>query len=447
MHGEWSSRWVFILAATGSAVGLGNIWRFPYVTGENGGGAFVLIYLLCVAAVGLPIMMAETLIGRRGRQSPINSLKTLAKEEGLSSNWQFLGWLGVLAGFIVLSFYSVVAGWAVAYIFYVGGGAFAEASVDMSGAQFDALTGSAWRMLGWHSLFMLTTVVIVARGVKGGLEQAVKWLMPALFVLLVVVVGYAMSIGDVGAAIDYLFTPDFSQVTRSSVLAALGQAFFSLSLGMGAIMIYGSYLPASASIPKTIGLVAICDTLVALLAGLAIFPLVFGFGLEPGSGAGLVFVSLTIAFGHMPGGQVFGALFFALLSVAALTSAISLLEPIAAWLVEAMHWSRRRASSVAGLGAWLLGVGSLLSFNYWSHIKPFGRNFFEWSEFLSTTVMLPVGGLLVATFAGWRMSRASTLDELGLPPGVFYSAWRFLVRIVAPLGVLVILLNSLDVIG
>ena len=445
IHGQWSSRWVFILAATGSAVGLGNIWRFPYVTGENGGGAFVLIYLLCVAAVGVPIMMAETLIGRRGRQSPINSMRALAREEGLNSSWHYLGWLGVAAGFLILSFYSVVAGWSVAYIFYVGGGVFTDATVEVSGAQFEALTGSAWRLLGWHSLFIIMTAFIVARGVQGGLEKAVKWLMPVLFVLLVVIVGYAIATGDFGAAVSYLFEPDFSEVTGASVLAALGQAFFSLSLGMGAIMIYGSYLPAESSIPRTVGMVALCDTLVAMLAGLAIFPLVFGFGLEPGSGPGLVFVTLTIAFGHMPGGQFFGALFFVLLAVAAWTSAISILEPVVAWQVESLNWSRRRASIFGGLGAWLLGIGSLLSFNYWADIKFMGRNFFNWCEFLSTTVMLPAGGLLIAIFAGWRMARESTVDELGISDGFLYSTWRLLVRVVAPIGVIAIFLNALGV--
>ncbi len=447
IHGQWSSRWVFILAATGSAIGLGNIWRFPYITGENGGGAFVLIYLLCVAAVGIPIMMAETLIGRRGRRSPINSMRALAEEEGLSSNWRYLGWLGVAAGFLILSFYSVVAGWSVAYIFYVGGGVFADATVEASGAQFEALTGSAWRLLGWHSLFMVMTAFVVARGVQGGLEKAAKWLMPALFVLLIVIVAYAIATGDIGGAISYLFEPDFSEVTGASVMAALGQAFFSLSLGMGAIMIYGSYLPADSSIPRTIGAVAVCDTFVAMLAGLAIFPLVFGFGLEPGSGPGLVFVTLTIAFGHMPAGQLFGALFFVLLTVAAWTSAISLLEPVVAWLVESFRWSRRRASAFAGFGAWLLGVGSLLSFNHWSDVELMGRNFFSWCEFLSTTAMLPAGGLLIAIFAGWRMARGSTVDELGIGDGILYSTWRLLVQVVAPIGVIAIFLNALGVFG
>ena len=444
IHGQWSSRWVFILAATGSAVGLGNIWRFPYVTGENGGGAFVLIYLLCVAAVGIPIMIGETLIGRRGRQSPINSMRSLALDEGLSPNWRFLGWLGVMAGFVILSFYSVVAGWSVAYVFYVGGGAFAGIDAAASAALFESFTGSAWRLIGWHSLFMVMTGIIVARGVSGGLEQAVKWLMPALFVLLLVVVGYAMSTGDFGAAVNYLFAPDFSKVTGESVLAALGQAFFSLSLGMGAVMIYGSYLPADTSIPRTIGLVAICDTVVAMLAGLAIFPIVFGFGLEPGSGPGLVFVSLTIAFGHMPFGQLFGALFFVLLTVAALTSAISILEPMVAWLVESFKWSRVKASFASGLSAWVLGIGSALSFNQWADLQLAGKTFFDWCEFLSTTVMLPLGGLLVAIFVGWRISRQATLEELGMADGTIYRTWRVLVQVVAPVGVLLIFGNALQ---
>lgn len=445
IHGQWSSRWVFFLAATGSAVGLGNIWRFPYVTGENGGGAFVIIYLLCVAAVGIPIMMAETLIGRRGRQSPINTMRLLAEDEGLSSKWHYVGWMGVVAGFLILSFYSVVAGWSVAYIFYVGSGVFAQTTVEASAAQFTALTDSAWELLGWHTLFMIMTVVVIARGVQGGIEQAVKWLMPALFVLLLTVVGYAIATGDFSGAISYLFKPDFSEVTANSVLAALGQAFFSLSLGMGAIMIYGSYLPADASIPRTVVAVAVCDTVVALLAGLAIFPIVFAFGLEPNGGPGLVFVTLTIAFGHMPGGQIFGALFFVLLTVAAWTSAISILEPIVAWLIESSGWSRRRASVSAGLGAWVLGIGALLSFNYWAEFTLLGKTFFDWCEFLTTSVMLPAGGLLIAIFAGWRMSRASTMEELGLSDGAIYSTWRFLVQVVAPIGVLAIFVNVLVV--
>lgn len=443
IHGQWSSRWVFILAATGSAVGLGNIWRFPYVTGENGGGAFVLIYFACVLLVGLPIMIAEILLGRRGRRSPINAMRVLAEDEGRSPAWRYLGWMGVLAGFLILSFYSVVAGWSLAYVWFLASGTFEGATVSVSQGTFEALTGSAAQLLLWHSLFMGLTMVVVARGVRGGLEQAVRYLMPALFVLLVVMVGYAIASGDFAGALRYLFEPDFSEVTGSSVLTALGQAFFSLSLGMGAIMIYGSYLPADTSIPGTGFIIAIADTLVAVLAGLAIFPIVFGYGLEPGQGPGLVFITLTIAFGHMPFGQLFGALFFVLLSVAAWTSAISLLEPVVAWLVESAELSRNQACAAAGGAAWLLGLGSLLSFNVWSDVAPGGRTFFDWAEFVSTTVLLPVGGMLIAVFAGWRMSRASTTDELGLGNSFLYRAWRLLVRFVAPVGVGIVFVEAM----
>lgn len=446
MHGQWSSRWVFIMAATGSAVGLGNIWRFPYVTGENGGGAFVLVYLLCVISVGIPIMIAEVLLGRRGRQSPINTMRDLAIAEGLKPHWGWVGWLGVSAGFLILSFYSVVAGWSVAYIFEVAGGAFTDATAEISEQNFAQLTGSASRLLGWHSLFMLMVVGVVARGVKGGLEQAVKWLMPALFVLLLAMVGYAMVAGDFNSALTYLFEPDFSKITGATVLAALGQAFFSLSLGMGSIIVYGAYLSKDTSILQTTFIIGAVDTLVAVLAGLAIFPIVFAYGLEPGSGPGLVFVSLTIAFGQMPGGQIFGSLFFTLLTVAAWTSAISLLEPITAWLIERFDWSRLKAAILAGAGAWLLGIGSLLSFNLWKDFEYYERNFFDWTEFVGSTVMLPLGGLFIAIFAGWRMAKLSTKDELNTYT-FLYSVWRFLVRFVAPAGVIAIFLNAVGVIG
>ena len=445
IHGQWSSRWAFVLAATGSAVGLGNIWRFPYLTGENGGGAFVLVYLACIALVGLPIMVSEILIGRRGRRSPINAMAALADEEGLSSSWRYVGWMGVVAGFVLLSFYSVVAGWALAYVYYTASGAFDAATLEVSRATFSALTGSAPHLLLWHTIFMGMTVFVVARGVRGGLEQATKRLMPALFVLLLGMVGYAAATGDVAGAVRYLFAPDFSALSISAVLAALGQAFFSLSIGMGAIMIYGSYLPDESSIFGTSLAIAGADTLVALLAGLAIFPIVLGYGLEPGEGPGLVFMTLTIAFGQMPGGQVFGTLFFVALSVAAWTSAISVLEPAVAWLVESLGLRRGPAAIVSGGAAWLLGVGSLLSFNLWSGFAPGGKNFFEWAEFVSTTILLPLGGLLVAVFAAWRLSRSSSMDELGSGPSVPYKLWLFLARYVAPIGVAVILVQTLRV--
>lgn len=442
IHGQWSSRWIFILAATGSAVGLGNIWRFPYVTAENGGGAFVLIYLACIVLVGLPIMMAEIMIGRRGRQSPINTMKTLAEEEGLSRRWRLLGVMGVVAGFFILTFYSIVAGWTLAYIFRALSGIFEQADVERTGDIFDALVSDPERLLAWHTVFMAMTVFVISKGVRKGLERAVRYLMPALFMMLLVLVGYSLNTAGFAAAVSYLFKPDFSQVGPATILLGLGQAFFSLSLGMGAIMAYGSYLSERASIPGTALSIAAMDTSVALLAGLAIFPIVFTYGLQPDEGGpGLIFKILPIAFGQMPYGRVLSVIFFTLLMFAAWTSALSLLEPITAWLVEQRGYSRVRAAAAAGMIAWSLGLGSLLSLNLWSEATLFGMTFFGLMEYLSVNILLPVGGLLIALFAAWFMSTSSSFDELKLGRRG-YLAWRIGTRYVAPAGVLLILLHK-----
>ena len=441
IHGEWSSRLAFVLAATGSAVGLGNIWRFPYLTGENGGGAFVLIYIACVILIGVPIMMAEILLGRRGRQSPINTMRTLAQEEGRSPAWQTLGWLGMTAGFLILSFYSVVGGWTLAYVLRIASGMFDGATADGVLAIFNGFVADPERLLAWHTVFMVMTTVVVARGVKSGLEQAVRFMMPALFVLLVAMVGYAMNTGAYDQAVAYLFTPDFSKVSWGVVLSAMGQAFFSLSLGMGAIMIYGSYLSHTASIPRMSFIIAGLDTTVALLAGLAIFPLVFAYGLQPQGGPGLIFMTLPIAFGQMPGGALFGTAFFVLLMFAAWTSAISLLEPIVAWLVENKGVNRVTAATGAGVAVWLFGAGSVLSFNLWSEYKFLGKTFFDLADYLTSNVMLPIGGLLIAVFSVWMMSPESSRSELGLRDGIAYRTWRFLVRYLAPIAILLVFLQ------
>lgn len=447
IHGEWSSRLVFILAATGSAVGLGNIWRFPYITGEYGGGAFVLVYLLCVAVIGVPLMMSEILLGRRGRQSPINTMRTLAVEEGKHHTWEYLGWLGVLAGFLILSFYSVVAGWTLSYVFRAGSGMFSTMDAREIPEVFNTFVADPEALLAWHTIFVVMTVIVVSRGVKSGLEQAVRFLMPALFILLLVMVGYAMNTGKFGEALAYLFNPDFSKLTREGILAALGQAFFSLSLGMGAIMIYGSYLSHNASIARTTATVAIMDTGVALLAGLAIFPLVFEYGLQPQLGSGMVFKVLPIAFAQMPGGTFFGALFFILLTFAAWTSAISLLEPAVTYLVENRGMNRVMASAWSGLVMWLLGIASLLGLNAWSGFNIFGMNIMDSLGFLTTSIMLPLGGLLIAIFASWILPKSTTVDELRMGDHFGYELWRFLARFLVPVAVIVILLNATGVIG
>ena len=451
MHGYWSSRFAFVLAAAGSAVGLGNIWKFPYMAGENGGGAFVIIYLICIALFGIPVMMSEVLLGRRGRSSPVNSMSILAAEEKRSSLWRMLGLMGVLAGFLILSYYSVIAGWALSYVVETAKGTFSGATSEYTGEVFNNLISNPKRLLFWHTLFVVLTMIVVVRGVSNGLETAVRFLMPALFILIIVMIGYAMLHGDFIAGLKFLFTPDFSKINPEVVLNAMGQAFFSLSLGMGAIMMYGSYLPDDASIATTSFQVAFADTLVAILAGLAIFPIVFANGLEAGQGPGLIFKTLPLAFGQMTGGLIFGTLFFVLLVFAAWTSAISLIEPAVAWLIEKFSVSRFTSSIICGLVTWLVGLGTVFSFNKWKKIEVFndtfldGKSFFDLLDYLTSNIMLPLGGILICVFAAWLMSDASRRDELKIKHLGAYKLWLFLARYVTPLGVIIIFLHVLGV--
>ncbi|MBK1734210.1 sodium-dependent transporter [Halorhodospira abdelmalekii] len=447
IHGEWGSRWAFVLAATGSAVGLGNIWRFPYVVGEYGGAAFILVYLGCILLIGLPVMIAEILIGRTGRQSPINTMRTLPARYGAKPVWQILGWLGVVAGFLVLSFYSVVGGWSLAYVPYTMTGAFTGADTATVDEFFSTLLGSPGRLLLWHTLFMAFTAWIVMRGVEQGLEKAVRLLMPILFFLLLVMVGYGMGAGAFTEALEFMFTPDFSALTGQAVLVAMGQAFFTLSLGLGAIMAYGSYLSSRSSIPVNSGAIAGADTLIALIAGLAIFPIILAAGLDMQQGPGLVFVTLSYGFGQMPGGLLFGTVFFILLSFAALTSAISIMEPATAYLVESRGWQRPLATATIAGAAWLLGIGSLLSFNAWSGYTLFELNFMEIAEYLSTSIMLPLGGLLIALFVGWVMPLQVSEGELAFGNRWLYRSWLIAVRYVVPVAIAVVFLNALGVLG
>ena len=445
MHGQWSSRWTFILAATGAAVGLGNIWKFPYLTGENGGSAFVLVYIVCVAALGIPLMMSEILLGRRGRSTPINSMQALATETKASQWWQIIGWSGTIAGMLILSYYSVIGGWTLAYIFKSGVGTFSGATGEIAASTFSKFVGSPGTLFVWHTIFMVITMGIVAGGVQGGLEKAVQYLMPTLFVLLLIMVGYSMTTGFFGKGLAFLFTPDFSKLSGASMLTAMGQAFFSLSLGMGTIMIYGSYVPKGTSIASTSVAIALADTGVALLAGMAIFPIVFANGMEPGSGPGLIFQTLPVAFGNMTGGIAFGSLFFILLLVAAWTSSISLIEPLVTWLIERFNLSRITAALWSGLATWLLGLGTVFSFNVWEELKFFGLNFFQFLDFLTSNIMLPLGGILIAVFAGWLMKVELTKAELNIHNSTVYLIWQALVRYIAPVAVFIVLLNAIGV--
>ena len=449
IHGQWTNRTVFILAATGSAVGLGNIWKFPYITGENGGGTFVLVYLLCIALIGIPIMIAEVMLGRRGKQSPINTMITLAKGEGRNPGWVWLGWMGVLAGFLILSYYSVIAGWAMSYVFRISGGMFLGVTADGANRIFTDLVTDPERLLAWHTIFMVITMMVVARGVKQGLEKAVTYLMPLLFALLLVIVIYAMTTGYFMDGLRFLFTP--GSIGGKGILIAMGHAFFTLSLGMGAIMVYGSYLSDEHSITQASMLIALADTVVALLAGMAIFPIVFAYGLEPGAGPGLIFRTLPIAFGHMPGGTMVGVMFFTLLVFAAWTSAISLIEPAVAYLVENKGLSRIYASVWIGIFTWFVGLGTVLSFNIWKDKTltiPYlfeNLTFFDTLDYLTANIMLPLGGLFIALFAGWVMREESTSEEIDTYP-MIYKIWRFLVRFITPVAVIVVFLKAVGAI-
>ncbi len=451
VHGYWSSRFAFVLAAAGSAVGLGNIWKFPYMAGENGGGAFVLLYLLCIALFGIPVMMSEVLLGRRGRSSPVNTMTALAEEERRSKAWRLLGLMGVLAGFLILSYYSVIAGWALAYVVETASGTFTGINGEQAGEVFNDLIKDPRRLLFLHSIFILLTMVVVIRGVANGLEKAVRILMPALFLLIIVMVGYGILQGDFLESLKFLFAPDFSKLSPEIVLKAMGQAFFSLSLGMGAIMMYGSYLPDDASIATTSFQVAIADTLIAILAGLAIFPIVFANGLEVGQGPGLVFNTLPLAFGQMTGGLLFGTIFFVLLVFAAWTSSISLIEPAVAWLIEKFSISRVTSSVICGLVAWAIGLGTVFSFNSWSKIELFdgtflqGKSFFDLLDYLTSNIMLPLGGILICIFAAWLMTEKSRREELKIKHEGAYRVWRFLARYITPIGVIFIFLHVLGI--
>ena len=439
-HGTWIGKWTFILAATGSAVGLGNIWGFPYKAGTNGGGAFVLIYLLCIVMIGVPIMISEIIIGRRAGNSPINAMKRTALDSNSSSLWQFVGWSGITAGVLILSFYSVIAGICLNYIFIAA----SSNEFLSSSEQFGSVIESPANLLFWHSVFMLLTFLIVSAGVKNGIGRMVKILMPMLGALLIFMVIYAIFNGAFIKALNFLFAPDFSSVTSETFLSAMGQAFFSLSLGMGSIMAYGAYMPKDQKVVPTSFTVASLDTLVAMLAGLAIFPIIFAFNLEPNSGPGLVFVSMLSAFNQMQFGQLIGPIFFILLSIAALSSSISLLEPGVAFLSEEGYLSRKNSALAISLFGWSLGIGTALSFNTLSGFELIsGKNFLDSLDFIANQILLPFGGMMIAIFVGWFMKKELIINEIGYVNLIIYKLWRFFIKFIAPTSVALIFISQI----
>ncbi len=371
-HENWSSRMTFLMAAVGAAVGLGNIWKFPYITGQNGGSAFVLVYLLSILFVALPILIAEIMLGRWGKQSPPNAMSIEAKSQGRSKSWSIVGWLGMLAAYLIATYYSVIAGWSIVYIFKNGAGNFDGQSAAAVGAEFDALLASPAQLTLWHGIFMLIATIILVRGVQKGIESTVKVLMPLLFALLLAMVVYGAVEGDMPRALHFMFDFDLSAINGKVILIAVGHAFFSIGVAMGLMMGYGAYLGKEISIARSAIIISAMDTAVALLAGIAIFPIVFANGLDPAEGPGLIFVSLPIAFGNVTGGLIFGALFFILLFFAALTSVIGTLEPMIAWWEERFTMVRWKAATLVCVSVFVFGIATVFSFNLWSEWRPLG---------------------------------------------------------------------------
>lgn len=449
-HQNWSSKGGFLLASIGVAVGLGNLWRFPFVAGENGGAVFVVIYLGVVALIGVPLIAAELVIGRRGGLSAIGSMGKLVREKGASPFWKLIGVLSLLVPFFGLTYYSVVAGWTIDYTVQALFGGFDGFDADMSRQSHKALEASPWRMLLSFTAFIAVSVYVVSRGLKKGLEPATKFMLPALFVLLLILVVYALSAGDAARALEFLFAPDFSKVTPKVVFMALGQAFFSLAIGVGAMITYAAYVPKETDLARSAGLIAGADTVVALLAGLAIFPIVFAAGLAQDSGPDLLFVAMPVAFGNMPGGLFFAPLFFLLLFFAAFTSSIGMLEPVVAWAEERRGWNRPWATIVVGGLAWFVGLSAILSYNVWQDVRPLGLlpvfedfNIFRTIDFFVANVMLPVNGLLIALFTGWVLSRQEVRAELALAGDWIFRFFHIAVRYLAPPAILLVLLAGL----
>jgi len=442
-RGNWSSQFGFIAAAAGSAVGLGNIWKFPYITGQYGGAAFVLVYLLFVILVCVPIMNSELLVGRKSGKNAVGAFKELAPK----SSWWIVGLMGIIAGFAILSFYSVVAGWATAYIFKSG--AYMAAGADPADVFVSFITSPVTPII-WHAIFMLICIWIVMAGIEKGIEKYSKILMPVLIILLLILIVRSVTLPGAGAGLSFYLKPDFSKLSAEGILAALGQAFFSLSLGMGCMITYGSYLKKDQDIPANSYWIAGADTGIALLAGLAIFPAVFAFGLDAGAGPGLTFITIPAVFASMGAiGHFFGILFFILLTVAAITSAISLLEVVCAYFIDEVKWNRKKAAWIMGIIIFLLGIPSSLGQGVWSSYRFIGgRDFLDSVDFIASNILLPLGGFLLCIFIGWYWGTDKAVEEgnIGAKGAITLGGgYRFLIKYVAPIAIFVVFLKSIGV--
>jgi len=442
---SFGSRFGVIAATAGSAIGLGNIWRFPYVAGENGGAAFLIIYLIFIVAIGIPVMLSEFAIGRRARRNVFGSFRKLAP----GRPWYFIGLMGVVAAFMILAFYTVVAGWTLEYIYQSVLDGFAGKSVIQLDSMYHSFIGSTWRPLLWFFVFMALTASIIMAGVQRGIEKYTKILMPVLLILLLVLVLRSVTLPGGAKGISFLFRPDFGKLSPSTVLEALGQAFFSLSIGMGTLVTYGSYIKEEDNLGSIVFSVAFADTFIAVLAGLAIFPAVFAFNIEPSAGEGLVFITIPNIFQQMPGGYFFSLIFFILLAVAALTSTISVLEVIVAFFVEELRIRRKAATWLAVFSVSLLGVMSVLSFSSMSGIKIFGLTVFRLLDFTSANILLPLGGMFIVLFVAWFFGRDKVNDQLsnnGELKAGYIPLYMFIIKFIAPLAIAFIFLRGVEII-
>jgi len=436
---QWGSRFGFIMAAAGSAVGLGNIWRFPYITGKYGGAAFVLIYLAVVIIIGSSVMLAEFAIGRNAQSDAVGSFRKLGG--GL---WPLVGWMGFFCGFVILSYYSVIAGWTVAYMVKSFGTLMASAAAGKAGDVFGAFVSDPVQSISYHLIVMAMVGGIVYKGISGGIEKSCKVLMPSLFVILLVLIVRSVTLPGAGAGLEFYLKPDFSKITSEAVLAAVGQGFFSLSLGMGCMITYGSYLGKREYLPTTASTVVFLDTAVAILAGFVIFPAVFAFGIEPGAGPGLTFVTLPAVFAKMPFGMFFSFAFFLLLFIAALTSAISLLEVVVTYAIDQLKWSRAKASIVMATAIALLGIPSALSVG--GHIPQIaGKDFLDAADFLTNNIIMPLGGIFISVFVGWVWADGakSEVTDNGRMVFPMYTVWLWTCRVIAPVCIAIIFFKGL----
>jgi NSS family neurotransmitter:Na+ symporter len=446
---KWSGRIGFILATIGSAVGIGSVWKFPYEVGAHGGGAFVLLYVAGLVLVVVPLMLAEFAIGRRGRADPSGSIAALARAAGASRRWAAAGALGVLTGYLILSFYSVIGGWTIGYAFETALHGLPGADAQAVRERFDAFLASPWRMLGWHAVFMATAAVVVARGVEKGIETASKVLMPLLVVLMLALAAWSIAEGDLASTLRFLLKPDLQYLNARTALEALGLGFFSIGVGLGMMITYAAYSGAEVSLRQVAIVAVVADTLISLLAGLAVFPIVFAHGLDPAGGPGLVFVTLPLAFAKMPFGTLAAVAFFVLLFVAALASAISLLELVVALLVRRTRWPRATATAIAASTCFVAGVATVLSFNLWAGWHPLASlglastaTVFDLIDQLTSNLMLPLGGLAIALFAGWAAPHRLLAEELRLGPAGS-AALRVALRYVAPIGIVAATLSTI----